>query len=118
MTHMQFLLERSDAGEDCCGHALMASCPPDVKVEEAVRFGHDMRMVPDAGKEVGQKTWDMTPANLAVLLDLSMKINLDGELTPVMAWGRLLAHPRLVELGRGDIDKVKDELLCKIRCYG
>lgn len=97
---------------------MMASCPPDLKVEETVPFGHGMQHIPEGGREVNQKTWDLSKANLASLFDLSLRIDLDGEVTPIMAWGTIIGHPRLVELSKEDIERVRDELLPKIRCYG
>jgi hypothetical protein len=82
MDHMQFLVGRSNEPDgDPCGHALMASCPPEPELEKhpEVPFGHDMTFV----KGNGQQTWDLSKGDLANLLDLSKRINLDGEITPV-----------------------------------
>jgi len=113
---MQFLIERSASpSRDPCGHALMATCPLDAMVEDEIPFGHGIGNVPDDG---GQKTWDLQKGDLANLLDLSRRLNLEGEITPVMAWGMVLAHPRAVELGEREIRAIYEELGPKIRCYG
>lgn len=96
-----------------CGHSLMASCPPAVKVETDIPFGHGPRQNPEA-----QKTWDLSKTDLANLLDLSKRLDLDGEITPVMAWGMILAHPRFSELRPEHFTKMSQELVNKIRCYG
>lgn len=120
MDHMQFLVERASEPEgDPCGHALMASCPPDPWVEDRpeVPFGHGQ---PHTNGNSGDtpKTWDLSKPDLANLLDLSKRLNLDGEITPVMAWGIILAHPRFSQLRLEDFQKMCQELGGKIRCYG
>jgi hypothetical protein len=114
---MQFLVERASASEgDPCGHALMATCPPvpDLDDSPEIPFGHGQ--VHLNGK--APKTWDLSKPDLANLLDLSKRLNLDGEITPVMAWGMVLGHPRFSELGNKDFEKMCQELGGKVRCYG
>ncbi|RFU24062.1 hypothetical protein B7463_g12276, partial [Scytalidium lignicola] len=116
MDHIPMLLERADTLEgDPCGHALMVSCPPNYHYDQNpdVPFGH--KAIPNAG---GQKTWDIGKGDLASLMDLSKRLNLDGEITPVMAWGMVLAHPRFSELTSSDFGVICDELAAKTRCYG
>jgi len=119
MDHMQFLVERAAAPEgEPCGHALMASCPPEPFPENnpELPFGHvNMHHV---SEEKVQKTWDLSKPDLANLLDLSKRLNLDGEITPVMAWGMVLGHPRFSELRLEDFEKVVEDLKNKVRCYG
>jgi hypothetical protein len=115
MDHMQFLVERASEPEgDPCGHALMASCPPDPYPENhpEIPFGHSQL------NGNGQKTWDLSKPDLANLLDLSKRLNLEGEITPVMAWGMVLGHPRFSELTTEDFEKICQELGRKVRCYG
>jgi hypothetical protein len=117
MDHMQFLVERaSEPQGEPCGHALMASCPPDPFVESKpeVPFGHG----PNHLSGNAPKTWDLSKPDLANLLDLSKRLNLDGEITPVMAWGMVLAHPRFSELRSEDFENICQELGGKVRCYG
>ena len=87
--------------------------PPVPKVEDEMPFGHGPRQFPDA-----PKTWDLSKPDLANLLDLSKRLNLDGEITPVMAWGMILSHERFSELRLEDFQKLTQELGGKIRCYG
>jgi len=84
MNHMQFLVERASEPEgEPCGHALMASCPPEPDLENHpdVPFGHTMHL-----KGKAPKTWDVSKGDLANLLDLSKRLNLDGEITPVSTY--------------------------------
>ncbi|KAG4430342.1 hypothetical protein IFR05_014178 [Cadophora sp. M221] len=117
MDHIQFLVERaSDPEGEFCGHALMASCPPEPHPENTpdMPFGHG----PTHLNGNAQKTWDITKPDLANLLDLSKRLNLDGEITPVMAWGMVLGHPRFSELSTNDFQNMCLELGGKVRCYG
>ncbi|KAK0613009.1 hypothetical protein B0T17DRAFT_499116 [Bombardia bombarda] len=125
MDHMPWLLERgSEVGGEPCGHALMASCPPEPfpELTPDIPFGYSNVKVSEGrgsnAVEAGQRTWELSKGDLATLLDLSKRLNLDGEITPVMAWGMVLGHPRLAELKMEDFTKLTDELGSKVRCYG
>ena len=135
MEHMPWILEQSAAtGSNMCGHALMASCPPrpfsDLHADVPFGFKNiEASIVPGAGAArepvtfapgtaPGQRTWELSKADLNTLLALSTKLNLDGEITPVMAWGMILAHSRLGQLTLQDFAKLTEELAGKVRCYG
>ncbi|KAK4230989.1 BZIP-type transcription factor [Podospora fimiseda] len=134
MDHLPWLLERgaaSTGAHEPCGHALMASCPPQPfsELTDDILFGYSNIPKLDGGypqphvtdEQVAlepQRTWELSKANLATLLNLSKRLNLDGEVTPVMAWGMVLAHPRLSELKPQDFVELSKELRSKIRCYG
>jgi len=94
----------------------MASCPPEPFPENnpAIPFGHNIPHL----NGTAPKTWDLSIPDLANLLDLSKRLNLDGEITPVMAWGMILRHPRFSELRAEDFQKMTQELGGKVRCYG
>lgn len=130
MDHLPWLLERaSESGGEPCGHALMASCPPEPfsELSPDLPFGYrnirqpaqgDGSGAPGETLADGQRTWELTKADLATLMDLSAKLNLDGEITPVMAWAMVRAHPRFYELGLEDFARLCEELGGKVRCYG
>lgn len=116
MDHIPFLMERASEPEgEFCGHALMATCPPELYPENNpdLPFGHGI-----GNTASGQKTWDLSKGDLANLLDLSKRLNLDGEITPVMAWGMILGNPRFPELTLKDFGTLTEELKGKVRCYG
>jgi hypothetical protein len=115
MDHLYFLVDRANDDENLfSGHAMMASCPPKAEPEAEIPFGHG----PKNQNGDAQKTWDLSKPDLANLLDLSKRLNLEGEITPVMAWGMILGHPRFSELRLEDFEKMSQELRGKIRCYG
>ncbi|KAK4127058.1 hypothetical protein N657DRAFT_566946 [Parathielavia appendiculata] len=157
MNHLPWMLERGT--REPCGHALMASCPPEPfsELTPDIPFGrdshhgllHQQHRHPTTniteitasnannssngqeggGNMIGQgerahhgtgggSTWQLSKSDLTTLLDLSKRLNLDGEITPVMAWGMVLAHPRLGELRGEDFVRLAEELGGKVRCYG
>jgi hypothetical protein len=126
MDHMQYLMVRSHnptgqpthhpmepaddaAHEHMSGHALMATSAPlsHILLRPADKYPHQM---PPA----------LAPAALARLLHLSARLPVDraGEITPVMAWSVVLAHPRVALLDSRDVDALKACLSSKVRCYG
>ncbi|KAI1266769.1 hypothetical protein F5Y18DRAFT_425317 [Xylariaceae sp. FL1019] len=131
MDHLPWLLERgSENPNEPCGHALMASCPPEpfTELNDEIPFGHSHSSAAPAadgvkseaptGQQKSLPTWELSKGDLTTLLDLSKRLDLDGEITPVMAWGYILSHPRLTELNRQDFVKITDDLKTKVRCYG
>ncbi|KAI0013424.1 BZIP-type transcription factor [Xylariaceae sp. FL0662B] len=117
MDHLPWLLERAnEPGGEACGHALMASCPPEPfpELNKEIPFGY----AHSQALKGEHQTWELSKADLATLLDLSQKLDLDGEITPVMAWGMILGHPRLMELTCEDYERLTDDLKSKVRCYG
>ncbi|KAH6854639.1 hypothetical protein B0I37DRAFT_35690 [Chaetomium sp. MPI-CAGE-AT-0009] len=150
MNHLPWMLERAATTgiREPCGHALMASCPPEPfsELSPGIPFGqahaqtqpHTHNPTPGHGSGSGSEnvgtaaapaatavggqtaagTWTLNKGDLTTLLDLSKRLNLDGEITPVMAWGMVLAHPRLAELRPEDFARLAEELGGKVRCYG
>lgn len=119
MAHLPFLLDRANepAGEPC-GHALMASCPP-AQFQKLTPDRPFESKAPDAPEAApSQGTWNISKADLSTLLDLSQRLDLDGEITPVMAWGMIMSHPRFASLTEADLGLIADELRRKVRCYG
>ena len=91
---------------DISGHALMTTCPPQSHLIER----------PDV--EYPHQAPDMQAGDLLKLLDLSNRLPLDGEVTPVMAWAAILKHEDCGYLHAPDFAYIKNELLGKVRCYG
>lgn len=107
MDHMQFLMVRAhDAEETISGHALMATAPPDSHIANhpEEKYPHQMP--------------DVAMPDLMKLLDLSARLPLDGEITPIMAWVMILKDQNFKTLTKEEIGAIKGELLAKVRCYG
>lgn len=95
-----------------CGHALMASCPPAGNSAESSFGGEPVDPVS------GQQTWKLSKSELSTLLDLSERLDLKGELTPVMAWKMIISDPRVTEFDSEDFEQLLQSLQTRVRCYG
>lgn len=118
MEHLSFLMDRAATEEGGpCGHALMATCPPEpvAQMSPTAPFGYTYTK---GGMDCGQRTWELNKGDLTKLMDLSKKLDLDGEITPVMAWGMVMAHPQFSEFTPRDFARLAEELKGKVRCYG
>jgi hypothetical protein len=73
MSHIQLLATNAatNYASDFHGHGLMASCPPESHVLQ------------HAEVPWGSKTLDVGASDLSVLFNLSNRLELDGELTPI-----------------------------------
>lgn len=56
--------------------------------------------------------------HLKILLDMSQKLELEKELTPIMAWSYISKHERFTELTYTDFELLGEELVAKTRCFG
>ena len=68
--------------------------------------------------DYGHRMPDMKAIDLLKLLDLSNRLPLGSEVTPVMAWACVFRHPYMRYLQAEDFIAMKDDLLGKVRCYG
>lgn len=108
MDHMQMLCVKShESEEEISGHALMATCPPNNHLIQHpdVRYPHQ---IPP----------EIPGGDLLKLLDLSARLPLDGEITPIMAWANIMRNPRFGELQETHVRGIMDSLMPKVRCYG
>lgn len=91
------------------GHALMATGLPYSQIMEkpAEKYPHQMPQ-------------DLDSESLVKLLQLSSRLplNREGEITPVMAWSMIFANDRVNDLDAPDIERIKQDLSTKVRCYG
>jgi hypothetical protein len=97
----------------------MASCPPAQfqKLTPERPFG-ESHTHEQAQSGPNQGTWEISKVDLSTLLDLSQRLDLDGEITPVMAWGMIMSHPGFSSLTASDLSQIATELGRKVRCYG
>jgi hypothetical protein len=108
MEHLQLLTVgcATDAEADFHGHALMASCPP-----ESHCIDHPEIMW-------GEKTYDMQVSDLSILFNLSNRLELDGEMTPIAVWATITHHANFPCLDMEDFEMLKQELFPKVKCHG
>jgi len=108
MDHMQMLCVASaSSDEHMSGHALMASAPPTQHVRDHpdVKYPHK---IDD----------DMAAGDILRLLDLSNRLPLDGEITPVMAWAMVINDGQFAAFTHDDFTRIQENLMPKVRCYG
>ena len=139
MDHMQMLMVKSAASPSSdpiiSGHALMSTAPPqshiDAHPDEPYQYSAPPPGTGNAAHNIATKPFEektITPSavggstedahRLMQLFDFSNRIQLDGEITPVMAWAMIMADESAWMWGVEDFEKVKAELGGKIRCYG
>lgn len=120
MAHMPFVMDYCTENQNIPrGHALMASCPSaQVKKLEDSLWGQSHTHDQPTSDGSSQGTWEINKADLSTLLELSSHLDLNGEITPVMAWGMIMSHPQFAELTRSDFVKIAAELKQKVRCFG
>ncbi|PWW79216.1 hypothetical protein C7212DRAFT_154685 [Tuber magnatum] len=108
MDHIQILTTNAttNSAVDLHGHALMASCPPE---------NHILR---HAEIPWGSKTLDVGASELSVLFNLSNRLELEGELTPISVWALITRHERFPEFEMADFKALEEALLDKVKCYG
>lgn len=117
MNHLPYLIEKTYESEMPSGHALMASCPPKPTDQLPAHSPFSTVQVHDQS-DTGQGSYNLSPVDLASLMDLSARIDLDGEITPIMAWGMVMSHPRFKEIGPSDLRALAQQLSPKMRCFG
>jgi hypothetical protein len=96
------------------GHALMASCAPGLHPQP----NSEMTSGYHSDIALGKQSYSLSKPGLANLLERSWRLNLDGEVTPVMAWDMILNHPRFLELRPEDFRNITEDLGGKVKCYG
>lgn len=62
--------------------------------------------------------WSAPELEVEKLLELSNRLTLDGEITPVEAWRRIKQYPGFRHLNRVNIAAVKEMMLPEVMCYG
>lgn len=102
-------------GDELYGHALMASCNPGVYPE----MGADIPFGSSGSKSTAeQDALNLSKSGFENLLHHSQRLNLDGEVTPVMVWQMLVEHPQYLEFTTEDFERIRQDLAGKVRCYG
>ncbi|KAI9803750.1 MAG: hypothetical protein M1826_004941 [Phylliscum demangeonii] len=145
MAHMRPALVRSLTEDgDLFGHALMATVPTLSAIDVQCDYLADLRLdphhhsyrppAPEPALPAGPDSAALAPPppppqpllyafelgrdSLQRLLELSSRFQLDGEVTPVMAWRMLLQHPSFPSLTAPDLAAIKALLAARVRCHG
>jgi hypothetical protein len=65
-----------------------------------------------------EKSWDIPAVELDRLLQLSLGLDLDGELTPVQAWNLIRNHHSFSKLTPDGLRALRAAMAKKTECYG
>lgn len=108
MDHIKKLTSNAlnDREVECHGHSLCVSCPPE---------NHSYR---HPGEDWDPRSRKVQVADLSILFNLSNRLQLDGEMTPIAVWATITRHERFPELNHVDFETLKQELLSKVKCHG
>jgi hypothetical protein len=106
--------EPSVVGDEPSGHSLMLQSPIMARVP-AQLLSHT-----GSGKQQfpSNLTWNVPAQEIEKLLDLSAKLSLEGEITPIEAWQRIRGHPHFALLDIDRLDALKNMLVGEVKCYG
>lgn len=63
-------------------------------------------------------TWTVPAVQVERLLNLSSRLSLEGELTPIEAWHRIKQHPGFATLDRQRLQELKTVLVPEVHCWG
>ena len=63
-------------------------------------------------------TWTVPAVEVERLLNLSSRLSLEGELTPIEAWQRIKQHPCFATLDRERLQQLKTVLVPEVHCWG
>ncbi|MCJ1463912.1 hypothetical protein MMC07_002521 [Pseudocyphellaria aurata] len=99
--------------EGCCHGHLTGVCVPGQYNSNAGVSGHTLMA---SYGDVEDR--NILRENLKNLLTLSLKLPLEGEITPIMAWVIIATHERFQELTLADFETLGDDLKRVTRCYG
>jgi hypothetical protein len=113
MDHVPLIYARNQVNDGLMsGHAMMASLPEPFFAHSSDHdYDHTHIHQRDhlGIQQCGQ---------LSMLLEASKRLDLGGEITPVMAWSMIQGHPRVSDLVQDGIEGLLEELKGKVRCYG
>jgi len=62
--------------------------------------------------------WSAPELEVEKLLELSTRLTLDGEITPVEAWRRIKQYPGFCHHNEASIKALKEMILSEVMCYG
>ncbi len=98
--------------ETCQGHTSQV-CVPGRYNPKATLNGHTLMASWGSGEDRV-----ISARLLEGLLEMSRRLELQGEITAIMAWAYISKHVRFAELNYADFEVLGDVLKAKTRCYG
>jgi len=106
--------EPSVVGDEPSGHSFMLQSPimAHVPAHLLSRTGPGKQRFPSS------LTWNVPVQEIEKLLDLSAKLSLEGEITPIEAWQKIRSHPHFALMDMDRLDALKNTLAGEVKCYG
>ncbi|KAH8704077.1 hypothetical protein BGW36DRAFT_370541 [Talaromyces proteolyticus] len=65
-----------------------------------------------------ESSWAVPAVEFEKLFQLSKRLDLDGEITPVQAWNCIKSHDRFQNLTPASLGALRDSIATKISCFG
>lgn len=65
-----------------------------------------------------QSTWEVSARQLQKLFELSGCLGLDGYITPVQAWNRIISRLDLEQILSSGLESLRSAMIPHIKCYG
>ena len=96
------------------GHRLMVQAP----IMASSSTPSPVYNMKPGGELPNNATWTVPAVEVERLLNLSSRLSLEGELTPIEAWQRIKQHPGFATLDRGRLQQLKAVILPEVQCYG
>lgn len=96
------------------GHRLMVQAP----IMASSNTPGTIYNLKPGGELPKNATWTVPAVDVERLLNLSSRLSLEGELTPIEAWQRIKQHPGFATLDRGRLQQLKAVILPEVQCYG
>ena len=99
MGHADATREETGTHTHMASHQVMSYAPPDLS---------------------GAANWSVPNADIDKLLALAGTFQLNGEITPVQAWYRLITNPKCTQMAHNPqwILKLKEQISRDVKCYG
>jgi hypothetical protein len=70
------------------------------------------------GQIPASASWTVPAVEVERLLNLSSRLSLEGEITPIEAWQKIKQHPGFASLDRDGLEQLKTILLPEVQCLG
>ena len=107
--------------DDSNGHSLMLQAPllsRQPNRPQTILNSAPPKAQPAAVTQAPQASWNVPVFEIEKLLNLSDRLSLEGELTPVEAWQRVRRHPGFAAMTYDQLEGLRNVLLSNVKCYG
>lgn len=76
-------------------------------------------LLSEAPQELPDRTsWEIPAQQLDKLFELSGSLGLEGLITPVQAWNRIVERYNIAQLPSGQLNMLRSAMVPHVNCYG